>query len=406
MTAGESGEGHDEEPADPDSSATPTDDAAPGGRADPGTDGTGPDDPDDSDGSGTGDGAGDAGLDDDVDWRSADALPGDDWADAGGLPGGSDSGSGSDDGPVSHPSCAGAAAAGGDVDAASDGGAVAQAGAGFPDPDVGIGSGGVWGDGPEYDEEMPLADHIEEMVRRLGAVIVVMALVSVVVLPLSDELISFIWFSILGQAQEEVSRPNVYQPLALVLARVKVATLAGFVIALPVFVYQTYLFMRPGLYPNERRYYLAAVPTSLVLATVGVAFAFYLVLPAIFIYFLYYSQEAAGIAFGLTETFGLMLLLMGFFAVVFQIPLFIMLAIMMGLTDRAWLAARRLYFWGAFLGIAFLFSPDPTGMAPVIVAATMIGLFEGTLLLLRWTDRGKRRRRRAEQDPEEPEDEP
>jgi sec-independent protein translocase protein TatC len=79
--------------------------------------------------------------------------------------------------------------------------------------------------------------------------------------------------------------------------------------------------------------------------------------------------------------------MLGLFAAVFQIPLFVMLAIMMGLTTRRWLASKRLYFWGAFLGIAFLFSPDPTGMAPIMVSATMIGLFEVTLLLLRWVNR-------------------
>jgi sec-independent protein translocase protein TatC len=62
-----------------------------------------------------------------------------------------------------------------------------------------------------------------------------------------------------------------------------------------------------------------------------------------------------------------------------------MLAIMMNLTTRVWLEDRRLLFWGGFLGVAFLVSPDPTGMAPIIVAATMITLFEGTLALLRWT---------------------
>ena len=36
-------------------------------------------------------------------------------------------------------------------------------------------------------------------------------------------------------------------------------------------------------------------------------------------------------------------------------------------------------------GLSFLLGPDPTGMAPVLVAATMVGLFEGTLALLRWT---------------------
>ena len=244
---------------------------------------------------------------------------------------------------------------------------------------------GLVGDGPDTDEEMPLADHIEEMVRRLGYVIVVMAAVSGVVFPFGETIINFLWYSVLPGG--DVARPRVYHPLALVLARLKVATLAGFVAALPVFVYQTYLFMRPGLYEHERRYYLASVPTSLVLATVGVLFAYFLILPVIFTYFLTYSRDAATIAFALTDTFDLIVLMMGIFAAVFQIPLFVMLAIMMGLTTRAWLADKRLYFWGAFLGVGFLFSPDPTGMAQIMTAATMIGLFESTLLLLRWTGR-------------------
>jgi sec-independent protein translocase protein TatC len=278
-----------------------------------------------------------------------------------------------------------------DVVPQSDGGStVSGSGAGsvggeFPDEFDDDDLGGL--EGPQSDQEMPLADHIEEMVRRLGVVIVAMAIVSVLVLPISVDLINFIWYSILGNVQDVPNAPHVYQPLALVLARLKVATLAGFVVALPVFIFETYLFMRPGLYEHERRYYLAAVPTSLVLAIIGVAFAFFLVLPALFSYFVSYTTGAAAIAFGLTDTFGLMLLMMGFFAAVFQIPLLIMLAVMMGLTTRQWLADRRLYFWGGFLGVALLFSPDPTGMAPIIVALTMVVLFEGTLLLLRWTDR-------------------
>jgi len=236
---------------------------------------------------------------------------------------------------------------------------------------------------PIDDEEMPLSDHIEEMVRRLGIVLILTAIVSGMVFPFGERIINFVWYAILPETTR--SAPRLYEPLALILARLKVSTLGGFVIALPMFVYQTYRFMRPGLYPRERRYYLAAVPTSLVLATIGVLFAFYLVLPAIFTYFLTYTEPVVGIAFSLTDTFGLMVLLMGSFALIFQIPLFIMLAIMMGLTTRVWLVDRRLYFWGAFAGIAFLFSPDPTGMAPILVAATMIGLFEGTLFLLRWT---------------------
>ncbi len=245
---------------------------------------------------------------------------------------------------------------------------------------------GLVGEGPASDEEMPLAAHIEEMVRRLAVVLVVGGVVGLAVFPVADQLVNFLWNSHIPGAEAITDRrPRLYGPLELVVTELKVAALAGFVVGLPVAVYETYLFMRPGLFPRERRYYLAAVPTSLVLALIGVAFAHFVVLPAIFAYFTAYTTGTAVVAFGLKETFSLILVLMGYMALVFQIPLFIMLAIMMNLTTRIWLEDRRLLFWGGFLGVAFLISPDPTGMAPIIVAATMITLFEGTLALLRWT---------------------
>jgi sec-independent protein translocase protein TatC len=307
-------------------------------------------------------------------------------------------GVGADTEAVPSPDPADAAASEDAADAAMPGGSHG----GFPDE-------GTYPEGPPDDQEMPLADHIEEMVLRLAVVCGIATVVAGTVFffePLAENVIMFIWDSVIPSPSVEgvpnlvggttwpghfvvenvtPSNPRVYGPLELKLTELKFASLVGFVAALPVFVYETYRFMRPGLYPHERRYYLAAVPTSLVLAFVGVSFAYFIILPAIFAYFVRYSERAGLLAFALRQTFDLILVLMGYMALVFQIPLFIMLAIMMGLTDRQWLESRRLYFWGGFLGVSFLFVPEPTGMAPILVALTMIGLFEGTLALLRWT---------------------
>jgi len=243
-------------------------------------------------------------------------------------------------------------------------------------------------EGPREDQELPLTAHIEELLRRSVIVMVAVAVVSVVTFPFGEEIINVLWDSALPGVE---ARPRLYSPLELVITQVKVASLAGIVVALPVLVYQSYRFMRPGLYPHERRYYLAAVPTSLVLAFVGLVFGYFVVLPTIFTYFHSYSKDVAEIAFALGRTFDLILVLLGALAVVFQIPLFIMLALMMGLVTRQWLAQRRLIFWGSFLGISMIFSPDPTGMAPFLLTATMIVLFEGSLLLAKWTERGRER---------------
>jgi sec-independent protein translocase protein TatC len=246
--------------------------------------------------------------------------------------------------------------------------------------------GGLFGDGPESDQEMPLTQHIEEMMRRLGVVFLFGAIATIIAFPAANGLIDYLWNSYIPEIPGAGSnRPHVYGPLELILTRLKIAGLAGVIAGIPVFVYQTYGFMRPGLYPRERRYYLAAIPTSLVLAVVGAAFSHFLVLPFIFDYFTVYTTDAATVAFGLKDTFNLIVLLTAYMSLVFQIPLFIMLAVMMNLVTREWMEDKRLLFWGAFSGISFIATPDPTGMAPIIVAITMIVLFEGTLALLRWT---------------------
>ncbi len=248
----------------------------------------------------------------------------------------------------------------------------------YPDPDEDVGGIST----PPDDEEMPLTDHIEEMIMRLAVVLLVGSAATAIALLGSSQGITVIWDNVFPSGVEQP--PHVYGPLELWLTRIKVAALAGIMVAIPMLVYQCYLFMRPGLYPHERKYYLAAVPTSVVLAGIGMLFSFIVVLPILFEYFTFYSEGSADIAYALGETFNLIITLTGFLAVVFQIPLFVILAVLMGVTTRTWLTEKRLYFWAAFFGLSFMFTVDPTLMAPIIVGIVMIILFEGTLLLLKW----------------------
>ena len=259
--------------------------------------------------------------------------------------------------------------------------AAAETGTGTQEPTYpGEDVGGI--STPPDDEEMPLADHIEEMISRVAVVLLFGAAGTAIGILWASDAIAFIWADVIPEAEEWP--PHIYHPLELWLTRIKVAALLGIMVALPMFVYQCYLFMRPGLYPNERKYYLAAVPTSVVLAGVGMLFSYLLVLPLLFEYFTFYSEGSAEIHYALGETFNLVITLTAFLAIVFQIPLLIMMAIMMGVTSRRWLAEKRLYFWAAFAGLSFMFTFDPTMMAPVIVAIVMILLFEGTLAILKW----------------------
>ena len=70
---------------------------------------------------------------------------------------------------------------------------------------------------------------------------------------------------------------NVISP---VLVPLKIALMAGFLVALPFVLYQVWAFVAPGLYSHEKRLVLPLVVSSTVLFFVGVAFCYFLVIPA------------------------------------------------------------------------------------------------------------------------------
>ncbi len=228
----------------------------------------------------------------------------------------------------------------------------------------------------ETDEEMPLTAHIEELAMRLIVVIVATTAVMVAAFVVSDWLLDVIWYQFFTEP------PRVYQPFAEILTRLRLSAMIGIAVAIPLLVYEAFEFMKPGLYPNEQRYFLAVVPVSLLLMTLGLAFSFFFALPLLFRYFIFYSEDVAVQGLGLVETFNLIVMVSLAFGVVFQVPLLMTFAVKMQVASRRWFERYRIYVWGGCITVAALFAGtlDPTGVAGFMVALTMILLFEATLV--------------------------
>ncbi len=231
----------------------------------------------------------------------------------------------------------------------------------------------------ETDEEMPLTAHIEELAMRLIVVIVATTAVMVVAFIFSDWLLDVIWHQFFSHP------PRVYQPFAEILTRLRLSAMIGVAFAIPLLVYEAFEFMKPGLYPNEQRYFLAVVPVSLVLMMLGLAFSFFFALPLLFRYLIFYSEDVAVQGLGLVETFNLIVMVSLAFGIVFQVPLLMTFAVKMKVASRRWFERYRIYVWGGCITVAAVFTGtlDPTGVAGFMVALTMILLFEATVMAFR-----------------------
>jgi sec-independent protein translocase protein TatC len=162
----------------------------------------------------------------------------------------------------------------------------------------------------------------------------------------------------------------------------KVAFYVALFIAMPVVIYQIWAFVAPGLYRREKRFAVPLLVSSILLFYAGVVFAYYVVFPMMFNFFVgtvpgavkYNPDMASYLDFVLTMFFA--------FGVAFEVPVAVVLLVLTGLVRVEKLSEHRGYVViGIFVLAAFLTPPD--AMSQVIMAAPMYLLYEGGLAMAR-----------------------
>ena len=178
--------------------------------------------------------------------------------------------------------------------------------------------------------------------------------------------------------------------------QVKISILAGVVLAAPVWLYQLWAFVTPGLHRNERRWSLLFVAISAPLFLLGV-WVSYLVLPKAMDILLGFTPEGVTNIIGINEYFSFVLRITLVFGFAFLLPVFIVMLNAVGV-----LSAARLGSWwrGITFGIfvfAAVATPTPDPWTMLILAAPMVGL---TLVAfsIAWLNDRRRARHSTEPD--------
>jgi len=235
---------------------------------------------------------------------------------------------------------------------------------------------------PNTNNEPSILTHLHELRRRFQIAIVAYVIGVMVLMNFSSGVFDFM--SIPLRASLPVGTPLVFLNAPDVFfTYLKIALVLSIFVTAPITFYQAWAFVAPGLYQHERKLFLGFFTSSLVLLFAGASFAFFIVFPMIFKFFLSFSSDTIQAMPAIKEYLSLVLKLLFAFGISFQVPIVVVALTRLGIMDVDSLAAKRRYVivW-VFIFSAILTPPDV--ISQIMLAIPMYTLFEVGIWVARW----------------------
>ena len=238
--------------------------------------------------------------------------------------------------------------------------------------------------------QAPLLDHLIELRKRLVRAVMALIVGFAVCLYFAEPILGFL-IQPLKDAFPEGQGQLIFTKLYEVFfVELKVALFAGFFVSFPIIANQLWAFIAPGLYAKEKKAFLPFLVATPVLFTLGGALAYFVVMPTAFRWFLGFEGMAGGLEIQALPTandyLGLVMQFILAFGFSFLLPVLLLLLNRAGLVSRQQLAGARRYVIVAVFAVAAIITPPDPG-SQLLLAIPLILLFEGSLLLMRFSDR-------------------
>lgn len=238
--------------------------------------------------------------------------------------------------------------------------------------------------------EMTVVEHLNELRRRLIFVAVGLTAGTAAGFSFARQILDYLTAPL--KAYPEAGRLVFLTPTEAFFAFLKIAFLTGLILSAPLTIYQIGAFVWPALEGRERRYFISLVPAIAVLFAGGVLFAYKVILPFVFRFFLGFSTENLQAFLTLGGYLNFVLGLVLPFGVVFQLPVLAYLLTAIGIITPAFLRRNRKFAVLAIFVIAALLTP-PDVVSQVMMAGPLLVLYEIGVVISALAYRGLARRR-------------
>ncbi|MBK8985907.1 MAG: twin-arginine translocase subunit TatC [Chloroflexi bacterium] len=212
--------------------------------------------------------------------------------------------------------------------------------------------------------EQSVLEHLNELRKRTTWAAVALIIGTVISFIFAQDLLLFLLRPYDAQLQT-------LRPTEGIETFFKVALVSGFIVSMPVILYQFWLFIAPGLTKKERRYVYLFIPAALSLFLLGILFAWFVLVPAAVAFLSSFMPEVFRTEWTGQEYISFILAMLFWLGASFQMPVIIYLLSIVGLVNGPMLRDQ----WRvAVVGVAVLAAAITPSIDPVTMLLTMAPL--------------------------------
>ena len=228
----------------------------------------------------------------------------------------------------------------------------------------------------QYGEEATLVEHLEELRQRIFVCLGVLALTFIVAFAFHRHILALM-NKPLPQA---VGKPVTFGVAEPFLTSTWVSLYAAFLVSLPVFLWQAWSFFMPAIDRVHERMMAIFVAAAAVLLVGGVVFGYYLALPAAVHFLTHYDDTQYHVLIRARDYYSFTAMVLLAMGIVFELPLFVMGMVQLGIVSTAKLRRTRRYgyFIVAVIGVAL---PGVDPVTTVIETVPLWVLYELSIWL-------------------------
>ena len=226
-----------------------------------------------------------------------------------------------------------------------------------------------------------LASHLLELRSRLIRILVCFGFLALIGIPFSSHIYTFAASPLLEilPSGSSMIATQVTSPL---MAPLKLVFFSALLITMPYLFYEMWMFMSPGLYKKEKAFIAPLMLSTIFLFLSGVAFAYFIVCPIIFKFFIGVAPESISVMTDINQYMNFVIKLIFAFGIAFEIPVATFLLIKSEIVKKETLVKARPYLVIVFFVFGMLLTP-PDIFSQLFLAIPMWVLFELGLLVSR-----------------------